>query len=137
MLDSGENVSSKNYAEKSNPAPEVTRAEVLLKKRKDKEMTQEMIKKFEDAGCKRWTKGNLDRLYISASTLGLECNYYSTGNIKGAKLAGMEISNCLARKIKAAKMYFEVSDGSFHSDFVDTKIDMAVADFVAKLVEAN
>ena len=100
-------------------------------------MTQEMIKRFEDAGCKRWTKGNLDRLYINASTLGLECNYYSTGNIKGAKLAGMEISNCLARKIKAAKMYFEVSDGSFHSDFVDTKIDMAVADFLAKLVEAK
>ena len=100
-------------------------------------MTQEMIKKFEDAGCKRWTKGTFDRLYINASTLGLECNYYSTGNIKGAKLDGMEISNCLARKIKAAKMYFEVSDGSFHSDFVDTKIDMAVADFLAKMVEVN
>lgn len=49
----------------------------------------------------------------------------------------MEISNCLARKIKAAKMYFEVSDGTFHSNFVDTKIDMAVADFLAKMVEAN
>lgn len=100
-------------------------------------MTPEMIKKFEDAGCKRWTKGNFDRLYINASTLGLECDYYSTGNIRNAKLAGMEISNCLARKIKAAKMYFEVSDGTFHSNFCDTKIDIAVSDFLAKMAEAN
>ena len=97
-------------------------------------MTQEMIKKFEDAGCKRWTKGHFDRLYINASALGLECDYYSTGNIRSAKLAGMEISNCLARKIKAAKMYFEVSDGTFHSDLFDTKINLAVSDFLAKVV---
>lgn len=100
-------------------------------------MTQEMIKKFEDAGCKRWTKGNFDRLYINASMLGLECDYYSTGNIRSAKFAGMEISNCLARKIKAARMYFEVSDGTFHSDLFDTKINLAVSDFLAKIVGEN
>lgn len=108
-----------------------------FRKGKEKEMTQEMIKKFEDAGCKRWTKGNFDRLYINASTLGLECDYYSTGNIRSAKLAGMEISNCLARKIKVAKMYFEVSDGTFHSDLFDTKINLAVSDFLAKIVGEN
>ena len=67
-------------------------------------------------GFNRWTKGNLDRMYINASQLGLECTYYRTGNIRSAEFCGEAISNCQARRMKSAKTYIDVKTGRVHSD---------------------
>lgn len=67
-------------------------------------------------GFSRWTKGNLDRLYINAAQLGLVCDYYNTGNVKHAEFRGAEISNCEARRMKAAKTFVDIKTGCVHSD---------------------
>lgn len=42
-------------------------------------MTNEMIRKLEEMGAKRWTKGNYDRLYISLEMVEAICNEYNDG----------------------------------------------------------
>lgn len=79
-------------------------------------MTQEQIAKLETKGFKRWTKGNLDRLYINASQLGLVCDYYNTGNIKYAEFNGEHISNSQGYRYKAAKTFVDVKTDAIHSD---------------------
>ncbi len=79
-------------------------------------MTNEMIERLESKGFKRWTKGNLDRLYINASQLGLVCSYYNSGNISSATFCGESISNCEARKIKAAKTFIDINTDTIYSD---------------------
>ena len=79
-------------------------------------MTEERIKELEDKGFKRWQKGNIDRLYINASQLGLNCEYYKTGNIKYAEINGAEISNCEARRMKGSKTYIDVKTEKVYSD---------------------
>lgn len=74
-------------------------------------LTEEQITKLEEKGFKRWQKPGIDRLYINATTLGLECDYYKTGNIKYAEFCGEQISNSRARDYKAAKTYINVENG--------------------------
>jgi len=57
-------------------------------------MTEANIKELERLGFTRWTKGNMDRMYVNASALGLECEYYNTGNIHRATFCGEIVSNC-------------------------------------------
>ena len=80
-------------------------------------LNEAIIKALEDKGFKRWTKGIMDRMYINASTLGLECTYYSTGNIKSAEFKGESISNSQGRRYKAAKTYIDVKTGKVRSDY--------------------
>ena len=79
-------------------------------------LTEERINELVKMGFTRWTKGNYDRLYINASTLGLDCTYYKTGNISGATFGDHSISNAEARRMKAAKTYIDVKTGKAHSD---------------------
>ena len=81
-----------------------------------RELTEENIATLEARGFKRWQKGSMDRLYVNASALGLECSYYNTGNISSAKFQGDEISNAEGRRMQAAKTYIDVADGTVHSD---------------------
>ena len=74
------------------------------------------VKELEQLGFKRWTKGNMDRLYINATQLGLDCEYYKTGNISGADFKGERISNSEARRMKAAKTYIDIQTGRVLSD---------------------
>lgn len=80
-------------------------------------MTENRITELTSKGFKRWTKGNLDRLYINAAQLGLECGYYNTGNIKWATFNGEDISNCQARRYKAAKTYIDIKTDRVVSDY--------------------
>lgn len=80
-------------------------------------MTEQQIKALEDKGFKRWTKGNHDRLYVDAKELGLKCTYYKTGNISNAIFQGERISNCEARRMKAAKTYVDVKTGTLHGTY--------------------
>jgi hypothetical protein len=79
-------------------------------------LTEEKIARLEEKGFKRWTKGNMDRLYINASMLGLNCEYYNTGNIRSAWFNGASISNCEARRMKAAKTYIDIKAGTVYGD---------------------
>lgn len=79
-------------------------------------LNEKKIAELIEKGFNRWTKGNLDRLYINASQLGLVCSYYKTGNISSAEFNGNGISNCQARRYKAAKTFIDVKTGHVHSD---------------------
>ena len=74
------------------------------------------IEELEAMGFKRWTKGGMDRLYINASALGLNCSYYKTGNVSNAWFDGYEISNCEARRMKASKTYIDIKTEEVYSD---------------------
>lgn len=82
-------------------------------------LNEKMIAKLESKGFKRWTKGSMDRLYINATTLGLECVYYKTGNVRDASFQGSSISNSRARGFLAAKTYIDIATGTVHSDIQD------------------
>ena len=84
-------------------------------------MTEERISELVAMGFKRWTKGAFDRLYINPESLGLECTYYKTGNVRGATFCGMSISNSEARRMKYAKTYIDIKTGTVYSDHQDLK----------------
>ena len=88
-------------------------------------MTEERIAELEKMGFKRWTKGNMDRLYINAAQLGLVCEYYKTGNVRYAEFQGNGISNCEARRMKAAKTFVDIKTGKVYSD--STTLERAAA----------
>lgn len=78
-------------------------------------MTDELIKKLEDVGFTRWTKAGHDRLYVNAKVLGLEVDYYKTGNVKWAAFRGVEISNSEGRRMLNDKTYVDVKTGRVFS----------------------
>ena len=73
------------------------------------------------AGGREWTGGGNHRVYFNdlAPLYGLEVSHYGTGNVRGAKLDGREISNTKAKQILAglapAKFWFDVAAGEFRS----------------------
>ncbi len=77
-------------------------------------MTDKMIEKLEAKGFKRWTKNGHDRLYANATSFGLVCEYYKTGNVKNAEFNGESISNCCARRLMSAKIYIDIADGKIY-----------------------
>ena len=90
--------------------------------RKENAMLSEAkIIELAEKGFKRWTKGNIDRLYINATQLGLVCGYYNTGNISWAEFNGESISNSQARRYKAAKTFVDVKTGAVYSDYETLK----------------
>ena len=87
------------------------------------------IEELEGLGFSRWQKNGMDRMYINASTLGLECTYYKTsGNISGAWFKGNDISNSEARKLKASKTYIDLNKKSLVSD--SARLLAAAADLI-------
>ena len=89
-------------------------------------LTEEKIIELTGKGFNRWTKGNLDRLYINAAQLGLVCDYYNTGNVKYAEFQGCNISNCEARRMKNARTFIDIKTGRVHSD--NTRLESAAAE---------
>ena len=75
-------------------------------------MSDKMIERLATKGFNRWTKGNMDRMYINASQLGLACSYHTTGSIKNATFCGDSISNCEAHRLKADKCYIDLKTGT-------------------------
>ena len=104
-------------------------------------MENKMIEKLESKGFNRWTKGNMDRLYINAQAMGLTVRYHKTGTVAEAYWNGERISNGEARRMMSAKTYIDLKDGSLHSDnyWCDTLKDAAQAliDEVTAEIEAE
>ena len=80
-------------------------------------LNEKMIKALEAKGFKRWTKGDMDRMYINPETaLDFEYTTYKTGNISWAALNGEKISNSWAREIVSSKTYIDVNTGALVSN---------------------
>lgn len=88
----------------------------------------ERIDELTAMGFNRWQKNGMDRMYINASTLGLDCCYYKTGNISGATFRGKSISNNEARGLKAAKTYIDLKHSMIVSD--SCRLAAAVAETI-------
>lgn len=57
----------------------------------------------------RWTKGKFDRIYFNWKEMGLNVEYYNSGNICSADFNGKEISNSCAKRILCAKIYLDLN----------------------------
>jgi hypothetical protein len=77
-------------------------------------LTEKQIAAYEAKGFKRWTKGNFDRLYIKATKLGAEIDYYKTGNVRNATWRGVYVSNADGRRLLASKVFVDVKTGELH-----------------------
>ena len=104
---------SQNFAIAGTTQESVSPAEAPKVERKPP--NDAMIQKLEEAGFKRWTKGTHDRLYINATSLGLEYETYKSGSIRSATFNGEEISNSRAGRMLAMKMYIDVTTGELHT----------------------
>lgn len=94
-------------------------------------LTEKQIAAYESKGFKRWTKGNLDRLYINCTQYGCEFNYYKTGNISDAYFQGERVSNAEGYRFKSTKVYVDVNTGELH---INTNTDYE--DEIREAVEA-
>lgn len=77
-------------------------------------LTDKQIAAYEAKGFRRWTKAGYDRLYISVKELGLEVEYYKTGNVSSAKWCGEHVSNADARRFLSSKVFVDVETGLLH-----------------------
>ena len=88
----------------------------------------ERIDELTALGFNRWQKNGMDRMYINASALGLDCCYFKTGNISDATFRGKSISNNEARSLKAAKTYIDLKNSMIVSD--SCRLAAAVAETI-------
>ena len=70
-------------------------------------------------GFKHWQKGGYDRWYINTTKLGLELEYYKTGNISGAWYCGEKTSNCQGGRIKNLRVWVDAVDGKANAQGYD------------------
>jgi hypothetical protein len=78
--------------------------------------TDTMIAKLESVGGSRWTKGGMDRMYFELSDLlGITIDTYKSGNIASATRNGATISNSKAGKFLEGKIWYDLADGTIHT----------------------
>lgn len=94
------------------------------------------IERLEDMGFRRWTKGDMDRLYIDADKLGLECDFKRDHEPCLGSWQGRRVSNADCRRIYYSKVWVDVKDGSLHvkSDFRPSIGGTSVEDAARRLV---
>lgn len=98
-------------------------------------MTESIIKKFEEKGFTRWTKYDMDRLYINAETLGLEASYYKSGNVSYAEYRGEKISNRRAGDMLCSKIWIDVETGKLCSKNADSELLADAQALVDQVIE--
>lgn len=68
----------------------------------------ERIEELEALGFKRWQKNGMDRLYVDPRRIGLEVDYYKTGNISWSQFDGCSISHAEAGRMLSTKTYIDL-----------------------------
>lgn len=69
------------------------------------------IESLEKKGFRRWTKGDMDRLYFNIENSGhMEVDHYKTGNISYAAIDGEEISHRFAGQILSVKCFIDLKN---------------------------
>lgn len=96
-------------------------------------LTDTQIAKLEAKGFRRWTKNDMDRLYINAQSYGLEATYYNTGNVRNATFQGESISNADARRLMGSKVYVDIADGTLHVQ-TSYRDDEAITEIVNAII---
>ena len=94
----------------------------------------EIIKKLTEMGGKLWEKGTMRRVYFNAQAWGLEVNHYNTGNISSATINGQGISNAEGYRCQNVKIWYDLSDGKFHTkdaDRIHSVAQEAIDNFIA------
>jgi hypothetical protein len=86
-----------------------------------KETKEEMIQRLEGLGFKRWTKGNMDRMYVNATMLGFTYDTNRYGKLQRSYFNGEEVGNCEGRKYLAAKTYLDLNTMEMISDRGDLR----------------
>lgn len=89
------------------------------------------LTKLEEAGANRWTKYGKDRVYLSRigdALMGLELDFYKSGNVCGAWLNNEKISNRESFRVGEAysRAYIDLASGKVYEcvgryadDFMD------------------
>ncbi len=110
-------------------------------------MNEAKIARLVEAGGKEWQKGNAHRVYFNADfaykAIGLELNYYKTGNIFSAQLKGEPISNSQAKRIVAGLpiWYYDVNaeklmrEGNPSQVIKDLGLDREIVDAIWKAID--
>ena len=75
-------------------------------------MNETTINNLINAGAKRWTKGNMDRLYINASVLIKVIE--DAGRMEDFTWRGI-ISNRYRSQLSSTKTYIDIADGSINT----------------------
>ncbi|MGO1442601.1 MAG: hypothetical protein ACTHWD_00210 [Lactobacillus delbrueckii] len=69
------------------------------------------IEALEKKGFRRWTKGDMDRLYFNIEKSGhMEVDHYKTGNISYAAIDGEEVSHRFAGQILSVKCFIDLKN---------------------------
>ena len=72
-------------------------------------LNEKIIKKLESMGFKRWTNYGYDRLYASATAIGMRYKTFKhSGRVSYATLNGEKLSNSLATAILNDKMFIDI-----------------------------
>lgn len=100
-------------------------------------MTEKMISRLIDMGCRRWTKGEHDRLYIDSAVLGLQVERYKTGNISYAEFRGERISNSRAADLADIKIWIDLHTGELHTKGFRSAACATMREAAEELIEAT
>lgn len=82
-------------------------------------MNEQQIEQLKKIGSE-WKNHGKHRIYfnddLKHEIIGLDVDYYKSGNVSGATLNGERISNSEARRVmsKLGSMYYDFSDQKFH-----------------------
>lgn len=102
-------------------------------------MTEKQIAKLVEMGAKRWTKGNKDRLYFSAWTLGLGyAPRTAKSNARHLMIDGEELTITKGNKLAAAKIYIDLTTDEIicdYPEYFETKVNAMIEDTAEKPVE--
>lgn len=77
------------------------------------------LRKLNEYGFRRWTRDDMDRMYISAADLGFDYLESSSGEIELARFQGRDVGHRVARRMHEAKTFLDLNTMTVHSPFPD------------------
>lgn len=102
-------------------------------------MTEKQIAKLVEMGAKRWTRGNKDRLYFSAWTLGLGyAPRTAKSNARCLMIDGEELTITKGNKLSAAKVYIDLTTDEIvcdYPEYFEAKVEAMIEETAEKPVE--
>lgn len=77
------------------------------------------LRKLNEYGFRRWTKDDMDRMYIDATDLGLTISFEKNGEIRWATFQGRDVGQRIARRMNDAKTFLDLHTMTVYSPFPD------------------